>query len=58
MKLLPHSGQYMCFAKNEWGTATSNSVFVRAAILNNFKVGSIVISKSAMPLLNKPSKGN
>jgi len=30
-------GQYMCFAKNEWGTATSNSVFVRAAILNNFK---------------------
>ena len=27
----------MCFAKNEWGTATSNSVFVRAAILNNFK---------------------
>ena len=43
MKLLPHSGQYMCFAKNEWGTATSNSVFVRAAILNNFKVSSIVI---------------
>ena len=33
----------MCFAKNEWGTATSNSVFVRAAILNNFKVSSIVI---------------
>ena len=31
------AGQYMCFAKNEWGTATSNSVFVRAAILNNFK---------------------
>ena len=30
-------GQYMCYAKNEWGTATSNSVFVRAAILNNFK---------------------
>jgi hypothetical protein len=27
----------MCYAKNEWGTATSNSVFVRAAILNNFK---------------------
>ena len=31
------AGQYMCYAKNEWGTATSNSVFVRAAILNNFK---------------------
>ena len=39
---MPHPGQYMCFAKNEWGTATSNSVFVRAAILNNFKVSSIV----------------
>ena len=30
-------GQYMCYATNEWGTATSNSVFVRSAILNNFK---------------------
>ena len=52
MKLLPHSGQYMCFAKNEWGTATSNSVFVRAAILNNFKVSSFVIITSAISLLN------
>lgn len=30
-------GQYQCFAKNEWGTATSNSVFVRKAELNSFK---------------------
>ncbi|KAL1110491.1 hypothetical protein AAG570_008019, partial [Ranatra chinensis] len=30
-------GQYQCFAYNEWGTATSNSVFVRKADLNNFK---------------------
>ncbi|XP_065332463.1 neuroglian isoform X1 [Cloeon dipterum] len=30
-------GQYQCFATNEWGTATSNSVFVRKAELNNFK---------------------
>ena len=30
-------GQYMCFAKNEYGTAASNSVFVRQSILNNFK---------------------
>ena len=51
MKLLPHSGQYMCFAKNEWGTATSNSVFVRAAILNNFKVSLFVNLKSAISLL-------
>ncbi|XP_057339173.1 neuroglian isoform X3 [Microplitis mediator] len=30
-------GQYQCFAKNEFGTATSNSVFVRKAELNSFK---------------------
>ncbi|CAB0018081.1 unnamed protein product [Nesidiocoris tenuis] len=30
-------GQYQCFASNEWGTATSNSVFVRKAELNAFK---------------------
>ncbi|XP_049882057.1 neuroglian-like isoform X1 [Pectinophora gossypiella] len=29
-------GQYQCFASNEWGTATSNSVFVRKAELNSF----------------------
>ncbi|KAG8240341.1 hypothetical protein J437_LFUL000816 [Ladona fulva] len=31
------SGQYQCFAENEWGIATSNSVFVRKAELNSFK---------------------
>ncbi|CAG7826051.1 unnamed protein product [Allacma fusca] len=30
-------GQYQCYAKNEFGTATSNSVFVRKAELNSFK---------------------
>jgi neuronal cell adhesion protein len=30
-------GQYQCFADNEWGTATSNSVFLRKAELNSFK---------------------
>jgi hypothetical protein len=30
-------GQYQCYAYNEWGTATSNSVFVRKAELNSFK---------------------
>ncbi|XP_018050218.1 PREDICTED: neuroglian isoform X1 [Atta colombica] len=30
-------GQYQCFAENDWGTATSNSVFVRKAELNSFK---------------------
>lgn len=30
-------GQYQCFAENEWGIATSNSVFVRKSELNNFK---------------------
>lgn len=30
-------GQYQCFASNEHGTATSNSVFVRKSELNNFK---------------------
>ncbi|EAA45046.5 AGAP000720-PA [Anopheles gambiae str. PEST] len=33
-------GQYQCFAENEHGTATSNSVFVRKAELNSFKDGS------------------
>ena len=28
----------MCFAENPHGIATSNSVFVRQSILNNFKV--------------------
>ena len=31
------TGQYQCFAKNEWGTATTNSVFIRKSELNNFK---------------------
>lgn len=31
------AGQYQCFASNEWGTATSNSVFVRKSDLNSFK---------------------
>lgn len=30
-------GQYQCFAENEFGIATSNSVFVRKADLNAFK---------------------
>jgi neuronal cell adhesion protein len=30
-------GQYQCFAQNEHGRATSNSVFVRKAELNSFK---------------------
>lgn len=30
-------GQYQCFAENEHGVATSNSVFVRKAELNTFK---------------------
>lgn len=30
-------GQYQCFATNEHGVATSNSVFVRKAELNSFK---------------------
>lgn len=30
-------GQYQCFASNEFGVATSNSVFVRKAELNSFK---------------------
>lgn len=30
-------GQYQCFATNEHGTATSNSVFVRKSELNSFK---------------------
>jgi hypothetical protein len=35
-------GQYQCFATNEWGTATSNSVFVRKAELNSFKDGEAI----------------
>ena len=58
MKLLPHSGQYMCFAKNEWGTATSNSVFVRAAILNNFKVKFYCHFKSPQSQLNYTNQCN
>ncbi|XP_065166394.1 neuroglian isoform X2 [Atheta coriaria] len=30
-------GQYQCFAENEYGVATSNSVFMRKAELNSFK---------------------
>ena len=30
-------GQYVCYAENPHGIATSNSVFVRQSILNNFK---------------------
>merc|ERR1719481_1752166 len=30
-------GQYICFATNEWGTAASNSIFVRQSTLDNFK---------------------
>ncbi|PSN43064.1 Neuroglian [Blattella germanica] len=37
--MLVITGQYQCFAENEWGTATSNSVFVRKAELNSFKDG-------------------
>ncbi|XP_014218547.1 neuroglian isoform X2 [Copidosoma floridanum] len=33
-------GQYQCFARNEWGIATSNSVFVRKSELSSFKVQS------------------
>ncbi|KAA0202421.1 hypothetical protein HAZT_HAZT000084 [Hyalella azteca] len=32
-------GQYQCFATNELGTATSNSVFVRKSELNSFAMG-------------------
>lgn len=31
------AGQYQCFATNEFGVATSNSVFVRKSDLNSFK---------------------
>uniref|UniRef100_A0A2P2I497 Neuroglian-like n=1 Tax=Hirondellea gigas TaxID=1518452 RepID=A0A2P2I497_9CRUS len=31
-------GQYQCFATNELGTATSNSVFVRKSVLNSFSM--------------------
>ena len=34
---ISYLGQYQCFAKNEWGTATTNSVFIRKSELNNFK---------------------
>lgn len=35
--LLTFLGQYQCFAKNQWGTAMTNSVFVKKSELNNFK---------------------
>ena len=35
-------GQYQCFATNEYGTATSNSVFLRKAELNSFSEDSVV----------------
>jgi neuronal cell adhesion protein len=38
------AGQYQCFAQNEHGTATSNSVFVRKAELNNFKDAPVKVS--------------
>ena len=31
------TGNYQCFATNELGTATANSVFVRKSTLHNFK---------------------
>lgn len=31
-------GQYQCFAQNQYGIATSNSVFMRKAELNSFKI--------------------
>lgn len=31
------AGQYQCFAQNDHGTATSNSVFVRKSKLNEFE---------------------
>lgn len=43
-------GQYQCFATNEWGTATSNSVFVRKAELNSFK--------EEQPLVMKANEGS
>ena len=35
--IFPFVGQYQCFAKNKYGTAITNSVFVRKSELNNFK---------------------
>ncbi|XP_050519032.1 neuroglian-like [Diabrotica virgifera virgifera] len=32
------SGQYQCFAENEYGIATSNSVFLRREKLDSFKI--------------------
>lgn len=40
------SGQYQCFAENEWGVATSNSVFLRKAELNSFKEESTTIKEA------------
>ena len=37
MSFLFFTGQYQCFATNEFGTAASNSVFVRKSELSNFK---------------------
>lgn len=44
-------GQYQCYAKNEWGTATSNAVFVRKAELNSFKEEetSMIVAEEGKP---------
>ena len=34
------AGSYICYASNEFGTAASNSVFVRQSTLNSFKEAS------------------
>lgn len=39
-------GQYQCFAENEHGIATSNSVFVRKSELNNFKDDGIITQEA------------
>ncbi|KAG5892872.1 hypothetical protein JTB14_032595 [Gonioctena quinquepunctata] len=36
-------GQYQCFAENQYGVATSNSVFMRKAELNSFKASQPLI---------------
>lgn len=57
-------GQYQCFAKNEFGVATSNSVFVRKAELNSFSekdIEPITVQKAvegqAFSLKCKPPDG-
>lgn len=47
------AGQYQCFADNEWGTASSNPVFVRKAELNFLKETSgeeVVLVPEGAPL--------